>query len=46
MVLINGIIVAGETFNWKLSFSSNDIIESDYPDFGFKNLAGYTLTCP
>ena len=44
--LINGIIVAGETFNWTLSFSSNDFIESEYPDFGFKNLAGYILTCP
>jgi len=28
-------------YNWTLSFSSNDIIESDYPTFGFRNLRGY-----
>ena len=44
--LIESLLASGVTSNWTLSFSSNDIIESEYPDFGFKNLAGYILTCP
>ena len=44
--LIEILLASGITSNWTLSFSSNDIIESEYPDFGFKNLAGYILNCP
>ncbi|SVD67897.1 uncharacterized protein METZ01_LOCUS420751 [marine metagenome] len=44
--LIESLLASGVTSNWILSFSSNNIIESEYPDFGFKNLAGYVLTCP
>ena len=44
--LIEGLLASGVTSNWTLTFSSNDVIESEYPDFGFKNLAGYILNCP
>ena len=32
---------SGVSFNWTLSFSSSDIIESEYQTFGFRNLRGY-----
>ena len=32
---------SGVSTSWILSFSSDDIIESNYPEFGFKNLRGY-----
>ena len=44
--LIEGLLESGVTSNWTLPVSSNDLIESEYPNFGFKNLAGYILTCP
>ena len=39
---INVPLESGVNYNWSLSFSSNDIIESEYQYFGFRNLRGYT----
>ena len=38
---INVPLEPGVAYNWTLSFSSTDILESDYPTFGFRNLRGY-----
>ena len=38
---INVPLESGVNYNWSLSFSSNDIIESEYQYFGFRNLRGY-----
>ena len=38
---INVPLESGVIYNWTLSFSSSDILESEYPNFGFKNLRGY-----
>ena len=38
---INFPLESGVDYNWTLSFSSSDITESDYPNFGFRNLRGY-----
>ena len=38
---INVPLESGVIYNWTLSFSSNDILESEYPNFGFRNLRGY-----
>ena len=38
---INVPLEAGVNYNWTLSFSSSDILESEYPNFGFRNLRGY-----
>ena len=32
---------SGVNYNWTLSFSSSDILESEYEFFGFRNLRGY-----
>ena len=39
--IINVPLESGVNYNWSLSFSSNDIIESEYQYFGFRNLRGY-----
>ena len=38
---INVPLESGVNYNWTLSFSSSDIVESGYPAFGFRNLRGY-----
>tara|TARA_B100000131_G_C18083493_1_gene599148 strand:+ start:1006 stop:1389 length:384 start_codon:yes stop_codon:yes gene_type:complete len=38
---INIPLEPGVNYNWVLTFSSNDIIEASYPNFGFRNLRGY-----
>ena len=38
---INVPLESGVSYNWTLSFSSSDIIESEYQTFGFRNLRGY-----
>ena len=38
---INVPLESGVIYNWTLSFSSSDILESEYPNFGFRNLRGY-----
>ena len=38
---INIPLEPGVNYNWVLTFSSNDIIEDTYPNFGFRNLRGY-----
>ena len=38
---INVPLESGVSYNWTLSFSSSDILESGYPAFGFRNLRGY-----
>ena len=38
---INVPLESGVSYNWTLSFSSSDILESDFPNFGFRNLRGY-----
>ena len=38
---INVPLESGVNYNWTLSFSSSDILESEYPTFGFRNLRGY-----
>ena len=38
---INVPLESGVNYNWTLSFSSSDILESGYPAFGFRNLRGY-----
>ena len=32
---------SGVNYNWTLSFSSSDILESEHEFFGFRNLRGY-----
>ena len=39
---VNVPLESGVSFNWTLSFSPNDIDESEYQHFGFRNLRGYT----
>ena len=39
---INVPLESGVNYNWSLSFSSSDILESQYEFFGFRNLRGYT----
>jgi len=38
---INIPLESGVTYNGTLSYSSNDIIESEFPYFGFRHLRGY-----
>ena len=38
---INVPLESGVNYNWTLSFSSSDILESEFPNFGFRNLRGY-----
>ncbi len=38
---INVPLESGVNYNWTLSFSSSDILESEYQTFGFRNLRGY-----
>ena len=38
---INVPLESGVNYNWTLSFSSSDILESEYPNFGFRNLRAY-----
>ena len=38
---INVPLESGVIYNWTLSFSSSDILESEYPNFGFRNLRAY-----
>ena len=38
---INVPLESGVSYNWTLSFSSSNILESEYPNFGFRNLRGY-----
>jgi hypothetical protein len=38
---INVPLESGVNYNWILSFSSSDILESEYEFFGFRNLRGY-----
>ena len=38
---INVPLESGVSYNWILSFSSSDILESEYQTFGFRNLRGY-----
>ena len=38
---INVPLESGVSYNWTLSFSSSDILESEYQTFGFRNLRGY-----
>ena len=30
------------SISWTLSYSSSEVLESDYPNFGFRNLRGFT----
>ena len=39
---INVPLESGVNYNWTLSFSSSDILESEYEFFGFRNLRAYT----
>ena len=38
---INVPLESGVSYNWILSFSSSDLLESEYQNFGFRNLRGY-----
>ena len=38
---INVPLESGVNYNWTLSFSSSDILESEHEFFGFRNLRGY-----
>ena len=38
---INVPLESGVNYNWTLSFSSGDFLESEYQSFGFRNLRGY-----
>jgi len=38
---VNVPLESGVNYNWTLSFSSSDILESEYESFGFRNLRGY-----
>ena len=38
---INVPLESGVNYNWTLSFSSSDILESEFEFFGFRNLRGY-----
>ena len=38
---INVPLESGVSYNWTLSFSSSDILESEHEFFGFRNLRGY-----
>ena len=38
---VNIPLESGVSYNWTLSFNSSDIIESEYQNFGFRNLRGY-----
>ena len=38
---INVPLESGVNYNWTLSFSSSDFLESEYQFFGFRNLRGY-----
>ena len=38
---INVPLESGVNYNWRLSFSSSYILESEYPNFGFRNLRAY-----
>ena len=38
---INVPLESSVNYNWILSFSSSDILESEYEFFGFRNLRGY-----
>ena len=38
---INVPLESGVNYNWTLSFSSSDFLESEYQNFGFRNLRGY-----
>ncbi len=39
--MINVPLESGVNYNWTLSFSSSDFLESEYQNFGFRNLRGY-----
>ena len=38
---INVPLESGVNYNWTLSFSSSDFLESEYQFFGFRNIRGY-----